>query len=92
MLVHEAMLIAGIDNLARRTSNAGRLKVHLLASHTPAADAAKIASEAHVRTLVLNHLVPADDPSFNEDDWMAEVVGNWDGPTIIGKDGLSIPL
>ena len=92
ILVHEAMLTAGVDNLVRRTAAAGRLREHLLASHTPARDAARIANEAQVGTLVLNHLVPADDPQFSEADWIAEVSRNWSGPTIVGRDGLTVPI
>lgn len=91
-LVHEAMLTAGVETLVRRTAGADRLREHLLASHTPAADAAKIAQKAGVGTLVLNHLIPADDPSFDDNDWLAEVAKTWAGPTIIGKDGLRISL
>lgn len=91
-LVHEAMLTQGVDNLVRRTPGADRLKAHLMASHTPASDAAKIATMAGVGQLVLNHLVPADDPSFGEADWKAEVAKEWDGPAIIGTDGLVIDL
>lgn len=92
VLVHEAMLTAGVDNLVRRTAGADRLREHLLASHTPAEDAARIASKALVGKLVLNHLVPADDPAFTDADWKAEVSRAWNGPTVIGKDGLRIPL
>ncbi|MEL6522856.1 MAG: MBL fold metallo-hydrolase [Pseudomonadota bacterium] len=91
-LVHEAMLTEGIETLVRRTPGADRLRAHLMASHTPAADAARIAAAAQVGTLVLNHLVPADDPAFGEGDWRREVAKNWNGPTIIGKDGLAIPI
>lgn len=92
VLVHEAMLNAGIDKLVSRTEGAGRLREHLHASHTPAADVGRIASAAMVRRLVLNHLVPADDPDFGEDDWRQEVAKNWNGPVVIGRDGLAIPF
>jgi ribonuclease BN (tRNA processing enzyme) len=92
ILVHEAMLIEGIENLARRTPAAKRLREHLLASHTSARDAGRIASAATVRSLVLNHLVPADDSAFGEVDWLREVSEAWQGPTIIGKDGLTLSI
>jgi ribonuclease BN (tRNA processing enzyme) len=92
VLVHEAMLTAGVENLVRRTSAAKRLREHLLASHTPAEDAGRIAAAAGVGQLVLNHLVPADDPAFGEEDWLAEVSTTWDGPTSVGHDGLAVPL
>lgn len=92
VLVHEAMLIAGVEKLVARTAGAERLREHLLASHTPAEDVGRIASAAMVGTLVLNHLVPADDPDFGEADWRGEVSKGWNGPVIVGRDGLSIPL
>lgn len=92
VLIHEAMLTAGVDNLVKRTPSAGRLREHLLAAHTPAEDAARIAAAAFVGKLVLNHLVPADDPQFFDEDWLVEVSKNWDGPTIVGKDGLVVLL
>ncbi|PLS21007.1 hypothetical protein C0U40_12680 [Amylibacter cionae] len=91
-MVHEAMLIAGIDKLVARTPGANRLREHLIASHTPAEDAGRIASSAKVGTLVLNHLVPADDPEFAERDWLREVSQTWSGPITIGSDGLRIPI
>ena len=92
ILVHEAMLTAGVDNIVRRTPAAGRLREHLMASHTPASDVAKIAAAADVKLLCLNHLVPADDPAFDDDDWRSEVAKNWDGRLIVGMDGMTIPL
>lgn len=92
VLIHEAMLVAGVDKLVARTATAGRLREHLLASHTPAEDVGRIASAAMVGVLVLNHLVPADDPDFGEADWQDEVSKTWNGTVIVGRDGLRIPL
>jgi ribonuclease BN (tRNA processing enzyme) len=92
ILVHEAMLPEGVDRLASRTGNGTRLKEHLLASHTMAADAARIARDAGARHLVLHHLIPADDPQFGEADWKDALQGKWEGRLTIGRDGLVIPL
>lgn len=93
VLIHEAMLIAGIDALCARVGNGdNRLKTHLLRSHTPAADAAKIAQEAGVKTLALNHLVSSDDPDFTVQHWQAEAEGHFDGDLRIGHDGMVITL
>lgn len=92
ILVHEAMLSAGIDALVRRTGNGARLREHLVASHTMAEDAGRIAAEAGVGHLVLHHLIPADDPDFSDDDWVAAVRRTWDGPLTIGHDGLEIQI
>ena len=92
VLVHEAMLMSGVDTLVARTPGADRLRAHLVASHTPACDAGRIATDAQVGTLVLNHLVPADDPAITHENWQADVAQNWNGPLIVGQDGLTIPL
>ncbi|BCH26434.1 MBL fold metallo-hydrolase [Mesorhizobium sp. L-8-3] len=92
MLVHEAMLEEGIERLVARTGNGARLKEHLLASHTLAADAGRIAADAGVGHLVLHHLIPADDPEVAENHWIDAVRTNWNGPLTIGRDGLAFDL
>jgi ribonuclease BN (tRNA processing enzyme) len=92
VLVHEAMLEEGVDRLVADTGNGARLKQHLLASHTLAADAGRIAAAANVGRLVLNHLIPADDPGINEADWIEAVRKTWDGALTIGRDGLVVAL
>ncbi|WP_157016972.1 MBL fold metallo-hydrolase [Mesorhizobium xinjiangense] len=92
ILVHEAMLEQGIDRLVSRTANGARLKEHLMASHSLAADVGRIAKDAAVGHLVLNHLIPADDPEIGVDDWIDAVRPAWDGPLTVGSDGLVVPL
>lgn len=93
LLVHEAMLSAGIDALCARVGNGDdRLKQHLLRSHTPAHQAGQIAHDAGVKQLALNHLVPCDDPNFTEHDWQGEASRHWSGPLHIGSDGLTLTL
>ena len=92
ILVHEAMLADGIERLVARTGNGARLKQHLLASHTMADDAGRIAAEAEVRHLVINHLIPADDPAIGEADWVAALRKTWPGRLTIGRDGLVVPI
>ena len=65
---------------------------HWLNGHTRAADAARLAQASAVGTLVFHHLIPADDPSVGEADWLAEVRPHWAGRFILGRDGLMIPL
>ncbi|RJG45662.1 MBL fold metallo-hydrolase [Mesorhizobium sp. DCY119] len=90
ILVHEAMLEEGVERLVARTGNGARLREHLMASHTLAADAGLIAKAANVGRLVLNHLIPADDPEFGEVDWVAAVRKTWAGGLTIGRDGLVV--
>jgi ribonuclease BN (tRNA processing enzyme) len=92
LLVHEAMLPEGIDRLVARTGNGARLREHLVASHTFAADAGRIATSAGVERLTLNHLIPADDPDFDESHWRAALAETFSGELIVGCDGLVIPL
>jgi ribonuclease BN (tRNA processing enzyme) len=92
ILVHEAMLEEGIERLVARTGNGARLKEHLLASHSFAEEAGSIASDASVKRLVLNHLIPADDPGIGEADWTAAVRKTWAGDLTIARDGLVVGL
>ncbi len=92
LLVHEAMLPEGLDSIVRRTGNGTRLREHLIASHSFAADAALIAQEAGVGMLVLNHLIPADDPAFTEEHWRAAVRSIFGGEIVVGRDGQIISL
>jgi ribonuclease BN (tRNA processing enzyme) len=90
ILVHEAMLVAGLDALVAKTGGGDKLRNHLLASHTTAEDVARLATAAEVKHLVLHHLVPADDPHFGEADWLAAVRPHWYGSLSIGRDGLVV--
>ena len=92
ILVHEAMHPDGVERLVKKTPNGARLREHLLASHTMAADVGRIATMAGVRHLILNHLVPADDPMITAADYEREVRTTWDGVLTIGRDGLDIDL
>ena len=66
ILLHEAMLEQGVERLVARTGNGARLREHLMASHSLAGEAGTIAARAGVGRLVLNHLIPADDPEIEE--------------------------
>jgi ribonuclease BN (tRNA processing enzyme) len=90
ILVHEAMLLPAVDRLVARVGNGSRLREHLVASHTSAEDAARVAQEAGVRRLVLNHLIPADDPDVSEADWIAAVAPHFKGPLTVARDGSAI--
>lgn len=92
ILVHEAMLEDGIERLVARTGNGARLKEHLLASHSFAEEAGRIASNAGVKRMVLNHLIPADDSLIGEADWIAAVRKTWAGDLTIAHDGLVVGL
>lgn len=92
ILVHEAMLEEGVEHLVAKTGNGARLREHLFASHSLAEEAGRIASDAGVKRLVLNHLIPADDPAIGEADWVAAVRKTWAGDLTIACDGLVVGL
>lgn len=92
LLIHEAMLPEGLESIIRRTGNGSRLREHLIASHTFAADVGRIATMAGVKRLALNHMIPADDPDFTELHWRAAVAETYVGALIVGRDGLEITL
>ena len=87
------MLEAALPALMARVGNGSdKLMTHWLRSHTFAHDAARIATKAGVRRLALSHLIPSDDPNYGVKDWQDAVAGNWDGPLIVGHDGIRIGL
>ena len=92
ILVHEAMLEEGIERLVAKTGNGTRLREHLLASHSFAEEAGRIARDAGVKRLMLNHLIPADDAAIGEADWIAAVRKTWAGDLTIARDGLVVEL
>jgi ribonuclease BN (tRNA processing enzyme) len=93
LLVHEAMLTEGVDALmARMTNGDDRLRTHILRSHTAAEDVGRIARDAGVARLALNHFVPDGIPGFAEGDWEAAVRRTWSGPLTLGRDGVRIDL
>ena len=93
LLIHEAMLEAALPALMARIGNGSdKLMAHWLRSHTFAHDAAKTATNAGVKRLALSHLIPADDPTYGKPEWQAAVADHWDGPLIVGHDGIKITL
>jgi ribonuclease BN (tRNA processing enzyme) len=90
VLVCEAMHLAGIERLLAKVPNAATLREHLLASHTALEDVGKMAAEAGVKTLVLSHLVPGDDPSITEEMWLEGPRRHFKGEVIVGRDLLEM--
>jgi len=62
----------------------------LLAAHTVPEDVGRIAAAAGVKTLVLSHFVPGDDPSITDEQWSAGVRKFFKGRIIVGKDLMEI--
>ena len=91
VLVHSAYLdVPAVERLVARVTNAATLKASILAYQTSAADAGRVAQAAGVKTLVLSHLIPADDPDITERMWLAAAQSTFRGTVIVGKDLLEV--
>jgi ribonuclease BN (tRNA processing enzyme) len=82
LLIHEAMYLPGVDQLAAGNPD---LKEHLLRSHSTTEQVGLVAARAGVKKLVLSHLVPAF-PSITDDMWLTDVRKNFQGEAIVGRD------
>ena len=90
VLVHEALYPAGVDRLVAAVPNAADLKRSILSHHTSAEDAGRVAAAAGVKTLVLSHLVPAEDPTITDQMWIDAARKHFRGQVILGKDLMEI--
>ena len=90
VLVHDAMFPAGLDRLVAAVTNARSLKESILSHHTSAVDAGRVAQQAGVKTLVLSHFVPAEDPEITDQMWIDSARTHFRGTVIVGKDLMEI--
>jgi ribonuclease BN (tRNA processing enzyme) len=90
VLVHEALFVSAVDRLVARIPNASTLKQHIIASHTSVEDCGRVAAAAGVKTLVLSHLVPPDDPQITEQMWIDAARPYFSAEIIVGKDLMEI--
>ncbi len=92
VLVHECLYVPAVDRLVLKTKNGATLKKHLMDSHTSTADVGRIAAAAGVKTLVLSHFVPGDDPEVTDDDWTRDVKTSFSGRIVVAKDLMELKL
>lgn len=90
VLVHEAMYPSAVDRLVANVPNASRLRESILSHHTSVVEAGRVAQAAGVRTLVLSHLVPAEDPQVTDALWLAGARTHFRGTVIVGRDLLEL--
>jgi len=90
VLIHEAMYLSAIEKLIKQNPGKTRLREHLLAAHTSTEDVGRTAAQAGVKTLVLTHFVPGDDPSITDEQWSEGVRKYFNGRIIVGKDLMEI--
>jgi ribonuclease BN (tRNA processing enzyme) len=90
VLVHSAFYRPAIDRLIARVPNAATLRRSIFDGQTSAEDAGRVAQAAGVKTLVLSHLIPADDPDVTEQMWIDAAHPHFKGRIIVGKDLLEV--
>jgi len=90
VLVHSALYVPAVDRMVARVPNAARLKESIITHQTSAEDAGRVAQAAGVKTLVLTHLVPPDDPEVTEQMWRDAAQAHFRGQVIVGRDLLEI--
>lgn len=90
VLVHETLWVPAVDRLVARNPHAATLKKHIIDSHTAVEDVGRVAAAAGVKTLVLSHLVPADDPTITEDMWIGAARAYFKGEIVVARDGMDL--
>lgn len=64
---------------------------HIVDTHTPLDVAGRMAREAGVRTLVLNHIIPGGwNPELDDEFYRREAAREFSGRIIVGRDGMLI--
>jgi ribonuclease BN (tRNA processing enzyme) len=86
VLVHEVLYLPAVERMVGNERQAGRLREHLLASHTPSTEVGRIAAAAGVKTLVLSHFVPGDDASITDEMWAVGARAHFKGKIVVGRD------
>jgi ribonuclease BN (tRNA processing enzyme) len=90
VLVHEALYLPAVDRVVASVPNASTLKQHLIDSHTSPEDCGRVAQAAGVKTLVLSHLVPPDDPLVTDQMWIDAARTQFKGTVIVAKDLMEL--
>lgn len=85
VLVHEVLYAPAAPG-----APGSALRKHVLDSHTTVEDAGRIATKAGVRTLVLSHFVPAEDPPITDEQWRAAAAQTFAGKIVVGRDLLEL--
>lgn len=90
VLVHEVMLADRVRELLRNLPNREALQRSVISHHTTAEQVGRVAAAARVKTLVLSHFVPAEDPDVPDEEWLDPVRRHYSGRVIVGRDLMEI--
>src|SRR3954452_6255930 len=90
VLIHSSFYPPAVDRLLARVGNATALRQSILLGQTSAEDAGRVAQAAGVKTLVLSHLIPPDDPTVTDGMWIDAARTHFKGTIVVGRDLLEI--
>jgi ribonuclease BN (tRNA processing enzyme) len=85
VLVHEVLHLPSAPG-----APGSALRKHVVDSHTSVEEAGRIAQEAGVKTLVLSHFVPAEEPPITDDQWRAAAAQTYAGRIVVGRDLMEL--
>ena len=85
VLVHEVLWLPGAPG-----APGSSLRKHIVDSHTTVEDAGTTATEAGVKTLVLSHFVPSENPPVSDQEWEAAARKTFAGRIVVGRDLLEL--
>ena len=85
VLVHEVLYLPAAPG-----APGSALRKHVVESHTSVEDAGRVATEAGVKTLVLSHFVPSEDPPVADEQWLAAARSTFAGKIVVGRDLMEI--
>lgn len=87
VLVHEVMHRAGTERMCARLKDIkANLMEHMIAGHCFGDDVGRIATDAGVNHLVVQHFTPSDDPDTGPEQFEELVRETWGGTLTVGQD------
>ncbi|WP_024950918.1 MBL fold metallo-hydrolase [Cobetia crustatorum] len=92
VLVSEVVNVPAVEALAERLGGGDKFAHAIISHHITGQDVGRMASAANVKKVVLTHFVPANDPSLTDTVWRDSVKQNYDGPVVVGHDGMKIDI
>jgi len=97
LLVHEVLNAEMVAAMEQAFERAGRKRmVKIMADipdyHTTPVEAAETAKAAKAKMLVLSHIVPALPIAYLDKHYLKGVDAAYDGPVVLGKDGMLFSL
>jgi ribonuclease BN (tRNA processing enzyme) len=85
VLVHEVLYAPAAPG-----APGSALRKHIMDSHTTVEDAGRVAAKAGVKTLVLSHFVPAENPPITDAQWLDAARTHFAGRIVVGRDLMEL--